>query len=120
MAMHQDAAQQAADVAAMLAETQEVIVVVALANPVKVLLVLTTVVVRLPSAQRKVAVVVHLVAAVVVSVAIKAITLATVAVMTSSPATFATTLAAMSLASVQTTKASAIAPEASLTHYAPA
>ena len=122
----QDAAQRAADAAAMLAETQEAIVVVALASPVKASRVLRTVVVLLPSAQPKLAVVVPLAAVAVVSVVIKATTLATkvilatVAVMISSPVTFATTLVATSLVSAQTTKANAPALAASPTHCAPA
>ena len=126
VALHQDAAQRAADAAAMLAETQEAIVVVALASPVKALLALTTVVVLQPNAQRKLAVVVPLAVAAVVSVVIKATTLAIkitramAAVMTSSPAIFVTMLVATSLALAQTTKANATAPVVNLTHCAPA
>ena len=120
MALHQDAAQRAADAAA----TQAVIVVLAQANPAKALPALTMVVALLPSVQRKLAVVVHSAAVVVVLVvAIKAI-LAPAVVMTSSPATFATTQVATSQALAQTTKKittnEAATPAVSPTHCAPA
>ena len=96
MALHQDAAQQAADAAATLA----VIVVPAQANPAKALPALTMVVALLPSAQHKLAVVVHSAAAVVVLLAaikvmaaIKEVA-AMAVVMTSSPVTFAMMLVA--------------------------
>ena len=116
----QGAAQQAVDVVATLetpAASVEAHVEAVQANPAKALLAVTTVAVLQPSAQLRLAVVVPLVVAVVVSVAIKVIL---AAVMISSPATFATTLVAMSLALALTTKANATAPVASLTHCAPA
>ena len=94
MALHQDAAQRAADAAA----TQAFIVVLAQANPAKALPALTMVVALLSSVQRKLAGVVHSAVVVVISVAIKATTLATkvtlAAVMISSPVTFAMMLVA--------------------------
>ena len=90
VALHQDAAQQAADAAATLA----VIVVPAQANPAKALPALTMVVALLPSAQHKLAVVVHSAAAVVVLLAAIKEVAAMAVVMTSSPVTFAMMLVA--------------------------
>ena len=101
MALRKDAAQLAVDVAATVVMRAAIVVAVQ-ANPAKALLALTMVVALLPSAQRKLAVVVPLVAVAVAVVVVLAVattlatklTLAMAVVMTSSPVTFAMMLVA--------------------------